>query len=91
LPISEVECGYFLNMTIQDRAGVLANINQLLSENGISIESVIQRERDDIELVSLVVMTHTVKESNMNAAIAAIEALPDVAGKVQRIRVESLA
>lgn len=91
LPISEVECGYFLNMTIQDRAGVLANITQLLSENGISIESVIQRERDDIELVSLVVMTHTVKESNMNAAIAAIEALPDVAGKVQRIRVESLA
>ncbi|CUB05686.1 homoserine dehydrogenase [Marinomonas fungiae] len=89
LPIEEVECGFFLNMKIQDRAGVLANITQILSNNGISIESVIQREGTD--LVPLVVMTHDVKERNMNVAIAAIEALPDVAGSVQRIRVENLA
>lgn len=91
LPMDEIECGFFLNMTIQDRAGVLANITQILSINGISIESVIQREREGSELVPLVVMTHDVKERNMNAAIAAIEALPDVAGAVQRIRVENLA
>lgn len=91
LPMDEIECGFFLNMTIQDRAGVLANITQILSTNGISIESVIQREREGSELVPLVVMTHDVKERNMNAAIAAIEALPDVAGAVQRIRVENLA
>ncbi|MFD1381792.1 homoserine dehydrogenase [Rhodanobacter aciditrophus] len=91
LPMEEIECGFFLNMTIQDRAGVLANITQILSTNGISIESVIQREREGSELVPLVVMTHDVKERNMNAAIAAIEALPDVAGAVQRIRVENLA
>jgi len=91
LPVEEIECGFFLNMTIQDRAGVLANITQILSNNGISIESLIQREREGSELVPLVVMTHEVKERNMNAAIAAIEALPDVAGSVQRIRVENLA
>jgi homoserine dehydrogenase len=91
LPMEEIECGFFLNMTIQDRAGVLANITQILSTNGISIESVIQREREGSDLVPLVVMTHDVKERNMNAAIAAIEALPDVAGSVQRIRVENLA
>lgn len=91
LPMDEIECGFFLNMTIQDRAGVLANITQILSTNGISIESVIQREREGSDLVPLVVMTHDVKERNMNAAIAAIEALPDVAGAVQRIRVENLA
>lgn len=88
--MDDIECGFFLNMTIQDRAGVLANITQILSTNGISIESVIQREREGSDLVPLVVMTHTVKERNMNAAIAAIEALPDVAGAVQRIRVENL-
>lgn len=91
LPVEEIECGFFLNMTIQDRAGVLANITQILSHNGISIESLIQREREGSDLVPLVVMTHEVKERNMNAAIAAIEALPDVAGSVQRIRVENLA
>ena len=91
LPVEEIECGFFLNMTIQDRAGVLANITQILSNNGISIESLIQREREGSDLVPLVVMTHEVKERNMNAAIAAIEALPDVAGSVQRIRVENLA
>ena len=91
LSIDEIESGYFLNMTIQDRAGVLANITQILSKNGISIESLIQREREGSDLVPLVVMTHIVKERNMNMAIAEIEALPDVAGKVQRIRVETLA
>ncbi|MGO2355884.1 MAG: homoserine dehydrogenase [Marinomonas foliarum] len=91
LPVEEIECGFFLNMTIKDRAGVLANITQILSVNDISIESLIQREREGSELVPLVVMTHDVKERNMNAAIAAIEALPDVAGTVQRIRVENLA
>jgi homoserine dehydrogenase len=91
LPIEEIECGFFLNMTIQDRAGVLANITQILSKNGISIESLIQREREGSDLVPLVVMTHDVKERSMNAAIAEIEALPDVAGTVQRIRVETLA
>jgi len=91
LPIEEIECGFFLNMTIKDRAGVLANITQILSLNGISIESLIQREREGSDLVPLVVMTHDVKERNMNTAIAAIEALPDVAGTVQRIRVENLA
>ncbi|REG81466.1 homoserine dehydrogenase [Marinomonas pollencensis] len=91
LPIEEIECGFFLNMTIQDRAGVLANITQILSKNGISIESLIQREREGSDLVPLVVMTHDVKERAMNAAIAEIEALPDVAGTVQRIRVETLA
>jgi homoserine dehydrogenase len=90
LPIDEIESGYFLNMTIQDRAGVLANITQILSKNGISIESLIQREREGSDMVPLVVMTHNVKERNMNQAIAAIEALPDVAGKIQRIRVEDL-
>ncbi|MCV2403456.1 homoserine dehydrogenase [Marinomonas sp. C2222] len=91
LPVEEVECGFFLNLTIKDRAGVLANITQILSTNDISIESIIQREREGSDSVPLVVMTHDVKEQNMNLAIAAIEALPDVVGKIQRIRVEHLA
>ncbi|MDB4837871.1 homoserine dehydrogenase [Marinomonas sp.] len=91
LPVEDVECGFFLNLTIRDRAGVLANVTQILSNNNISIESIIQREREGSDSVPLVVMTHDVKEQNMNLAIAAIEALPDVVGKIQRIRVEHLA
>lgn len=91
LSIDEVESGFFLNMMVQDRAGALANITQILSENGISIESLIQRDKEGSGTLPLVVMTHSVKEKNMNLAIAAIEALPDVIGKIQRIRVESLA
>ncbi|MCZ2722113.1 homoserine dehydrogenase [Marinomonas sp. 15G1-11] len=91
LPVEEIESGYFLNMSIEDKAGVLANITQILSKNGISIESLIQREREGSDLVPLVVMTHIVKERNMNAAITEIEALSDISGKVQRIRVEHLA
>lgn len=90
LDIDQVECGFFLHMTIQDRAGVLANITQILSMNGISIESLIQQEKSGSDSVPLVVMTHAVIEKNMNTAMAKIEALPDVIGKIQRIRVETL-
>ncbi|WP_191601319.1 homoserine dehydrogenase [Marinomonas algicola] len=90
LSVEEIESGYFLNMSIEDKAGVLANITQILSKNGISIESLIQREREGSDLVPLVVMTHIVKERNMNAAISEIEALSEISGKVQRIRVEHL-
>ncbi len=91
LPVEEIDSGYFLNMNIEDKAGVLAEITQILSKHGISIESLIQREREGSDAVPLVVMTHMVKERNMNSAISEIEALSAVSGKVQRIRVEHLA
>jgi len=43
------------------------------------------------EQATIILLTHITVEKNVNAAIAKIEALDSVAGKVMRIRLEELA
>ena len=91
LSIDDVVTAYYLRMTVEDRPGVLAAVSGILSEHGISIEAMQQKEPAEGETqVPLVMLTQSVRESQMNAALGGIEALDSVAGKVTRIRVEQL-
>src|SRR5690606_15877167 len=44
LPIDEVETAYYLRMSADDKPGVLSKIATILSDSGISIEALIQKE-----------------------------------------------
>ena len=91
LSMDDVETAYYLRMTVEDKAGVLAAIAGILSEAGISIDAMQQKEPGDADdYVPLVMLTHNVREVAMNAAIAKIEGLDAVRGSVTRIRVEQL-
>ena len=91
LSMDAVVTGYYLRMLAEDRSGVLAAVAGILSEHGISIEAMQQKEAAEGEsLVPLVMLTHNVAESAMNAALARIEALEAIHGRVTRIRVEDL-
>ena len=91
LDMAEVETAYYLRMRVRDQVGVLAEITRILSDLGISIEAVIQKEQaEDQGHVPLVMLTHRVRERSMNEAMARIEALDAVDGSVTRIRVEYL-
>ena len=92
LPMDEVETAYYLRMTARDEPGVMARIASILGEQGISIEAIQQKEPGEGDThVPLVMLTHRVREGQMNQAIARIEALGSVQGAVMRIRMESLA
>ncbi|AAQ58670.1 Homoserine dehydrogenase [Chromobacterium violaceum] len=90
LPIAEVTSSYYLRIGAIDRAGVLANITRLLAENGISIEALIQKGSVSDGTAEVVILTHRVQEKAINRAIAGIEALDSVDGKVVRLRMEEL-
>ncbi|WP_293761148.1 homoserine dehydrogenase [uncultured Aquitalea sp.] len=90
LPIEDVVSSYYLRIGAADRAGVLANITRLLAESGISIEAVIQKGSLSEGNAEVVILTHRVQEQAINQAIAAIEALESVEGKVVRLRMEEL-
>lgn len=91
ISIDEVETAYYLRMTALDKPGVVASVSGILGESGISIEAMQQKEPAEGETeVPLVMLTHSVREGQMNEAIAKIEALDSIAGKVTRIRVEQL-
>ena len=92
LDIADAQTGYYLRINAEDQPGVLAAITHILGEAGISIEAVIQKEADeDARYVPLILLTHPVREGQMNAALSEIEALHSVAGPVTRLRVEQLA
>jgi homoserine dehydrogenase len=91
LPIAEVETSYYLRLHALDKPGVLADVTRILADLGISIESILQKEPHPGEdTVPVIILTQRVKERNMNEAIARIEQLASIKGKVARIRLEHL-
>ncbi len=92
LDIGEVESAYYLRLSAFDRPGVLSSIAQILSEAGISIEAMIQKEpAGGQDHVPMILLTNRTLERKMQAAIEQIEALDSIEGGVTRIRMESLA
>jgi len=91
LPMEEVVTAYYFRMRVQDKPGVLADITRILADRSISIDAMMQREPAEGEdQTDIIMLTHEAQEKNVNDAIAAIEALPVVKGKVTRIRLEEL-
>ncbi len=91
LAMDEVETACYLRMQAQDRPGVLAEVTRILGEQGISIEAIIQKEpQPESAQATIIMLTHRVREQNMNDAIAAIEALDVIEGSITRIRMETL-
>jgi homoserine dehydrogenase len=91
LPMEEVETSYYLRLQALDRPGVLADITCILAELEISIDAMVQKEpKKNEEQVDIIVLTHLSIEKNINAAIAKVEELTSVMGKITRIRLEEL-
>ncbi|MDO9163634.1 MAG: homoserine dehydrogenase [Methylococcaceae bacterium] len=82
---------YYLRLTAEDKPGVLADVTKILADHHISIEAIIQKEPQlNKTAVPIILLTQITLEKEMNAAIAKIEALKTVTGKVNRIRLETL-
>jgi len=91
LPMGDVVTSYYLRMRVDDRHGVLADITRILADREISIDAMIQKEPDEGEdQTDIILLTHQSVERNIVDAIAKIEALPTVRGAIVRIRLEEL-
>jgi homoserine dehydrogenase len=91
LPIGETVTAYYLRMRVLDKPGVLADIARIFADGGISIDAMVQKEAGEGESqTDIIILTHRTVEKNADAAIARIEALDAVQGKVTRLRLETL-
>ncbi len=91
LPIEEIETAYYLRIAASDQTGVLAKITTILADNGISIDSMLQKEHSAGEdKATIIIITHNTIEKNMNEALEKIHDLDFVDGEVVRIRLEHL-
>jgi homoserine dehydrogenase len=94
------EGGYYIRLSVYDRPGAFAAIASRMAEQGISIESIVQRRRR-AELpgfrrqeagspAAVVMITHQTTEAAIRKALAAIEGDRHVDAKPQMIRIERL-
>lgn len=91
LPMESIESAYYLRLSALDQPGVLAQVTQILSHAGISIEALIQKEpAEGQDHVPVIILTSRCEEGKVTASIEQIEALESIEGKVTRIRVETL-
>ncbi|MCX7088170.1 MAG: homoserine dehydrogenase [Methylococcales bacterium] len=91
LSAEQFTTAYYLRLTAEDKPGVLAEVTKILAEHNISIEAIIQKEPQlGFTTLPVIMLTQKTLEKEMNAAIAEIEALSSITGKVSRIRLETL-
>lgn len=89
VPREQVESAWYVRLRVEDRPGVMADITRLLSAEGISIESLIQRPpKAGSSEVDVVVLTDNASTGQLDRAWLAIEALPAVKVAAGRYRVE---
>ena len=88
LPMEVHESAYYLRILAQDKSGVMAAIAEDLAEEGVSIESVIQRGGDKQDGVLIVLVTHECRESVMRNAVNRIAAHQAVLERPKLIRIE---
>jgi homoserine dehydrogenase len=91
LSADKFRTSYYLRLNAEDKPGVLAEVTRILADHQISIEAISQKVPQHNETsVPIIILTQITLEKEMNAAIAEIEALKTVTGKVNRIRLETL-
>jgi homoserine dehydrogenase len=94
------EGGYYIRLSVYDRTGAFAAIAGRMAEQGISLESIVQRRRpaelpgfrrqDAGSPAAVVMITHQTSEAAIRKALAAIERDGHVDTKPQMIRIEKL-
>ncbi len=87
--VSDFSSAYFMRLSVEDEAGVLAKISSICAKYGISIVEIAQKSRsDEGNRVPLIIITHKTHEQAIKNAMAKINAT-NFASVESVIRVEA--
>jgi homoserine dehydrogenase len=88
--MDDVATRYYLRLQVKDKPGVIAAIATILGKEKISISSFVQKERQNENNVSLLILTHLANEKMIKRAIMKIEKLDEVCDKIKLLRIEDI-
>ena len=89
--VGSVVCPHYLKIPAIDKAGVFAEVADVLSRHKISIEAVIQRPpSSSATSVHIVILTNDIAEPEIETTLAELGGLAGVCGPITRIRVADL-
>ncbi len=89
LAASQSRAPYSLRLSVRDRPGVLAAVTRIFAARGLSLATVLQRERagDPSSAVPILLVTHPAPDAAMQAARKQLEKLRALRGPVRVIRI----
>ena len=64
-----IKTKYYFRLKVEDKMGVLAKITNLMSENNLSIDSLLQKPKDESKYAVLFFTTHTSLEADAKRTI----------------------
>lgn len=88
--INERVGSYYLRLHVVDNAGVIADITTALKDEGVSIETMLQKGAQQDESVYVIIITHDVRETAMKNALNHINEISSVIDTPLSIRIEKL-
>jgi homoserine dehydrogenase len=90
MPFDQMRTNYYFRFTVADLPGVLSRISGILGANDISIATVIQKGRMQMQKggVPIVMTTYKAREKDVRRALDDIDRLDIVMGKTMLIRIE---
>jgi homoserine dehydrogenase len=75
---------HYVRFKTKDAPGVIGNVGGCFGERNVSIQSIVQFNASDAG-AEIVVITHEVSQRQMNEALEAIQALPEVSGRAAHL------
>ena len=87
-PLEKTKSSYYVRLLVDDKPGVLGYVATAFGNAGVSLESVIQTHRNIVDHAEIVAISHRVEHAQIEAALAALKALPVVDEIRSVIRVE---
>lgn len=87
-PMADVRTRTYLRLTVADQPGVLARVAAAFGEAGVSMAHILQTPDEERGTAEIALVTHTVTESRIEAALTTLSRLPEVQAVDSRIRIE---
>ena len=94
VPMRAHEGGYFIRLTVIDKPGTMASIATRMAEQGISLESIVQRKakgEEATEQAPIIMITHETTEQAIRNALKDMSSDGRLVGEAQMIRIEKSA
>ena len=85
---SEIRTKYYFRLRVEDKVGVLAKITNLMSENNLSIDSLLQKPKDESPYATLFFTTHTSVEKDVRRTMEILQKQEFVKEKPFMMRIE---
>jgi homoserine dehydrogenase len=86
--MDELVSKYYIRFPVVDKPGVLSRISGALGRHRISIHSVIQKGRQNVGPVYIIMLTHEAREKDLGAALKEVNQMDIVLGTCLFIRIE---